>query len=74
MCFPLFAGVLCLSFFTLFWYALLCVLFSFAIILKRKRELIALLFLPNGCLVTINDVSLTHGAVGWSVLCDCGIS
>ena len=44
-------GALCLS---LFCYALLCVLSSFAIILKRKRELVALLLLPNGCLVTVN--------------------
>ena len=37
MYFPLFVGVLCLS---LIWYALLCVLSSFEIVLKRKRELI----------------------------------
>ena len=35
MYFPLFDGVLCLS---LFWYALLCVNSSFAIILKRKKD------------------------------------
>ena len=38
--------VLCLS---LFWYALLCVLSSFAIILKRKREL-------NVCFYCLTDV------------------
>ena len=43
-------GVLCLS---LFWYALLCALPSFAIILKRKRELVAFL-LSYGYLVTVN--------------------
>ena len=43
-------GVLSLS---LFWYALLCVLSSFAIIWKRKRELVALLLLSYGCLVTV---------------------
>ena len=43
--------VLCLS---LFWYALLCVLSSFAIILKRKRELVALLLLSSRFLVTVN--------------------
>ena len=37
---PLFLGVLCWS---LFWYALLYVLSSFAIILTRNRELVALL-------------------------------
>ena len=51
MYFPLFVGVLCLS---LFWYALLCVLSSFVIILKRKRELVALPLLSYGCLVTVN--------------------
>ena len=40
----LFVGVLCWS---LFWYSLLCVLSSFAIILSRKRELVALLLLSS---------------------------
>ena len=44
-------GVLCLS---LLWCALLCVLSSFEIILKRKRELVALLLLSYICLVTVN--------------------
>ena len=44
-------GVLCLS---LFWDALICVLSSFASILKRKRELVALLLLSYGYLVTVN--------------------
>ena len=44
-------GVLCLS---LFCYALLCVHSSFAIILKRKRKLVALLLLSYRCFVTIN--------------------
>ena len=43
-------GVLCLS---LFWYALFCALPSFAIILKRKRELVALFILSYGYLVTV---------------------
>ena len=51
MHFPLFVGGLCLSFFC---YALLCVLFSIAIILKRKRKLVALLILYYRCIVTIN--------------------
>ena len=51
VCFPLVVGVLCLS---LFCCALLCVLSCFAIILKRKRELVALLLLSYGCLVTVN--------------------
>ena len=51
MYFPLFVAVLYLS---LFCYALLYVLSSFAIILKRKRELVALLSLSYGCIVTVN--------------------
>ena len=48
---PLFVGVPCLS---LLWYTLLCVLSSFAIILKRKRELFVLLLLSYRCLFTVN--------------------
>ena len=44
-------GVLCLY---LFCYALLCVHSSFAIILKRKRKLVALLLLSYRCIVNIN--------------------
>ena len=51
MYFPLFVGVLRL---TLFCYALLCNHSSFAIILERKRKLVALLLLSYGCLVTVN--------------------
>ena len=71
MYFPLFARVLCLS---LLWYALLSVLSSFAIIFKRKRELAALLILSYECLVTVCSVAHPHSAVGWSAVCDCGIS
>ena len=41
---------LCLS---LFCYALLCVLSSFAIILRMNRELVAMPLLPCGCLVAV---------------------
>ena len=51
MYFPLFVGVLCLC---LFRNALLCVHFSFALILKRKRNLVDLILLSYGCIVTIN--------------------
>ena len=51
MYFSLFVGVLCLS---LLCYALLCVHSCFAIILKRKRGLLALLLLSYKCIVTIN--------------------
>ena len=48
---PLFVGVLS---WPLFWYSLLCVISSFAIILTRTRELGAMLLLSFGCLVTVN--------------------
>ena len=48
-------GVLCWS---LFWHALLYVLSSFAIILTTKRELIDLLLLSFGYLVTVNVLKL----------------
>ena len=51
---PLFVGVLCSS---LFWYALLYILSDFAIILTRKRELVARFYCP-------------HGAVGGSAVCN----
>ena len=63
MYFPLFGGGGGLSL-SLFWYALLCVLSIFAIILQRKRELVALLFLSYGCLVTVNVLWLFI-AVPW---------
>ena len=63
--------VLCLS---LFRYAFLCVHSSFAIILERKRKLVALLLLSYRYIVTKCSVALPHGAVGWFAVCDCGIS
>ena len=50
-----YVGVLCSS---LFWYAILYVISSFAIILTRKRELAALLLLSFGYLVTIHALWL----------------
>ena len=68
----LFVGLLCWS---LFWYALIYVLSSFAIILTRKRELVALLLLSFGCLDTVNVLWLFLTVpVGWSAVCDSGIS
>ena len=49
--FPLYVGVLCLS---LFCYTLLCFHFCFAIILKWKRKLVALLLKSCRCIVTVN--------------------
>ena len=71
MYFPLFVGVLSLP---LFCYELLCIHSSFAIILKRKRKLVALLFLSNICNFTIKSVALPYDAVGLSAVCDCDIS
>ena len=51
MYFPFIVGVLCLF---LFCYVLLCVHSSFAIILKRKRKLVALLLLSYRCVVYVN--------------------
>ena len=51
----LFVGLLCLF---VFCYALLCVDSSFAIILKRKRKLVALLLLTFRCIVSLNVVWL----------------
>ena len=50
--------------FSLFCYVLLCVHSSFAIILKRKRKLDALLLLSYKCIVTIN-VMLLFLTVPW---------
>ena len=55
VCFQLVVGVLCLS---LFYCALLCVLSSFVPILKRKWELVAVLLLSYGSLVTVNKLWL----------------
>ena len=68
---PLFVGVLC---WPLFWYALHYVLSSFAIILMRKRELIALLLVFWMSCYCKCPVALPQGAVGWSAVCDCGNS
>ena len=74
MFFPLFVGVLCLY---LFCYALIYVHSSFAITLMRKRKLVALLLhcilLRRSCYYKCS-VALPHAAVGWSAVCDCGIS
>ena len=41
---------------------------SFSIILTRKRDLVAL-----SCYCKCS-VALPYGAMGWSAVCDCGIS
>ena len=47
------------QYWSLFWYALRYVLTSFAIILTRKRELVAMLLLSFVCLVTVNAQGLS---------------
>ena len=42
-----------------------CVLSTFVIPLRDVK---------TGCLLAVFSVSHPHGAVGWSVVCDCGIS
>ena len=64
MYFTLFVEVLNLS---LFFYALLCVHSSFAITLKRKRKLVALLLLSLRCIYTLNVLWLFL-TVPWVVL------
>ena len=66
MYFPLFVGVLCLS---LFCYALLCVHSSFAIILKRKRKLGALLLLTCRRILTINVLYLFFTVLVFGLQC-----
>ena len=72
MYFPLFVGVLCLS---LFCYAFLCVHSSLAFILKRTRNVVALLILSYRWIVSINVMwLLLMVPMGWSAVCDFGIS
>ena len=66
MYFPVFVDVLSLS---LFCYALLCAHSSFAIILKGKRKLVALLLLSYRCIVTINVLWLFIMAPWDGLLC-----
>ena len=62
----------------MFVFALLCitcVLSSFAIILKSKRELVALPLLSYGMSCYCKcSVILSHSAMGRSAVYDCGIS
>ena len=66
-----FLGVLCLA---LFCYALICVLSSFAIVLKRERAgCFAFIVFWMSCYCKCH-VALPRGDMGWSAVCDCGIS
>ena len=59
-------GVLC--FVLVFQNAVLSINSSFAI--TRERELVAVYLQSCDCK---RSVSLPHGVVGWSAVCDCGI-
>ena len=65
MYFPLLVGVLCI-----FYFALVCVLSIFAIILKRKGKLFGL---QMSCYYKCS-VTLPHGVAAWSAVCDYNIS
>ena len=54
--------------FVFFCYALLCVHSRFAIILKRKRKLVALLLLSYRCIVTTINVLCLFLTVPWAGL------
>ena len=70
MYFPLFVAVL----FVFVCYALLCVNFSVAIILKREKGgCFAIVVLHMYCYYKCS-VALPYGTVGWSAVCGCGIS
>ena len=57
----------------MFWCALLFILSRFAINLIGKRELAALLIVFLVFCDFHFSVTLPHDAVGWSVVCDCGM-
>ena len=65
--FALCVGILCLS---LFWYTSLCVYSTIAIVLKRKRTIVALLLLSYQCLVKVNVLWLFLAVLGDGLVCN----
>ena len=63
---PLFVGVLCWS---LFWYALLYALPSFANDKEERADCFDFIVYWMFC---YRSAALPHGAVGWTAVCDCG--
>ena len=63
---------------SMFCYALLCGLSSFAIIMMGKRQLVGLLCFGWSALFVLVScdcyVAHPHGTMDWSEVCDCGIS
>ena len=57
---------------SLFCYAILCVYYSFAIILKRGTGCFALNVLQMSCYSTC-PVAIPKDTICWSTVCDCGI-
>ena len=56
-------------------FVLLCIHSRFAVVLKRKRKLVALLLFYRSIVAMYKcSEALPQGAVGWSAVCDCGIS
>ena len=65
--FALCVGILCLS---LFCYTLLCIYSTIAIVLKRKRTIVALLLLSYQCLVKVNVLWLFLAVPGDGLVCN----
>ena len=64
-------SVVCACVGSLFCDEVIGALSTLAIMSLRKRELVSLPYLCCGCLCS---VPLPHDVVGWSAVCDCGIS
>ena len=72
MYFPMFVGVLCLSFFLV--YITLCPFLSCTRLEEDERAGCFALIVLRISSYRICSVTLHHGAVGWSAVCDRGIS
>ena len=70
MYFPLFVRVLYLS---LLWYVLLCAQFCNHLEEEEIAACFVFIVLRMSCYYKCS-IALPHGTVGWSVVCDCGIS
>ena len=70
MYFPLLMEVLCFLF---FFVCITCVHSNFAIILKRKRKLVALLLLPYRCRVSVNVLWLFLTVLWVGLQCKIGV-
>ena len=73
MCFPLFVGVLSVFVFVLLCNTLCPFWFSNRLIEEEKAGCFAIIVLHMYCYYKCS-VALPRGVVGWSAVCDCGIS